>query len=119
MATLDATVFLMMVGLAGFFLFASFKVNYVYDAIFKLLALILWMAIALFLTAEYQIQWTETTTDVSTGKVFETIKPLIASDYQIIAMIFYILGLASAILFFKAMTDYKEFKDSQMEQINW
>jgi len=117
MATLDATVFLIMLGMASFFLFASFKVNYVYDAMFKLFALILFMSIALFLTAEYQITWTETATDGT--DTWTTTKTLIGSNYQIIALVFYILGLASAIMFFKSMTDYKEFKDSQMEQIKW
>ena len=117
MAILDATVFLIMLGLACFFLFYSFRLNYIFDALMKLFAMILFMSVALFLSAEFDIVWQGTATDGV--KTWEFTDPLIISDHQYIALIFYILGIASAILFFKSMSDYKSFKDSEMEQLKW
>ncbi len=101
MPTLDAGLFVILAGLAFAFMFLSFKLESIHDGVLKLLSMVLFFSLAIFLSAEYDVVYVETATDGTS--TWTTTKFLIDDNQQILAMIFYALGLANIGLYLHSM----------------
>ena len=98
MTIIDAGLFLLVIGVAFIMLFISFK----FGAVFKMIAMILFFVLSLWMFANDQVAYKSDTFDPTTSTTQNTTKYIISdtSNGTWLGYIFLLFGIVSGFLFF-------------------